>query len=154
MDICTHLYSHEHLFIFPLKPIPFTCCEGLCYCHAHPTFIPSSCKLSSCFAIWPAAPASLEKKTVSVWSCLAMWPTEVNVFMPHLGRNVNDNFKIRLHLLFPVLCVETQFSSVCFSHSFVSNSLRPHEPQHARPPWFSFETNMSQIVYSFNLTKW
>ena len=25
-------------------------------------------------------------------------------------------------------------SSVQFSHSFVSDSLRPHEPQHARPP--------------------
>ena len=25
-------------------------------------------------------------------------------------------------------------SSVQFSHSVVSNSLRPHEPQHARPP--------------------
>ena len=27
------------------------------------------------------------------------------------------------------------FSSVQFSCSIVSNSLRPHEPQHARPPW-------------------
>ena len=27
-----------------------------------------------------------------------------------------------------------QFSSVHFSHSVVSNSLRPHESQHARPP--------------------
>ena len=27
-----------------------------------------------------------------------------------------------------------QFSSVQFSHSVVSNSLRPHDPQHARPP--------------------
>ena len=27
-----------------------------------------------------------------------------------------------------------QFSSVQFSHSVVSNSLWPHEPQHARPP--------------------
>ena len=26
------------------------------------------------------------------------------------------------------------FSSVQFSHSVVSDSLRPHEPQHARPP--------------------
>ena len=26
------------------------------------------------------------------------------------------------------------FSSVPFSHSVVSNSLRPHEPQHTRPP--------------------
>ena len=29
---------------------------------------------------------------------------------------------------------EIQFSSVQFSHSVVSNSLRPHESQHARPP--------------------
>ena len=28
----------------------------------------------------------------------------------------------------------SQFSSVQFSPSFVSDSLRPHEPQHARPP--------------------
>ena len=27
-----------------------------------------------------------------------------------------------------------EFSSVQFSHSVVSDSLRPHEPQHARPP--------------------
>ena len=27
-----------------------------------------------------------------------------------------------------------QFSSVHFSHSVVSNSLQPHEPQHPRPP--------------------
>ena len=27
-----------------------------------------------------------------------------------------------------------QFSSVQFSHSVVSDSLRPHEPQHTRPP--------------------
>ena len=30
--------------------------------------------------------------------------------------------------------INKQFSSVQFSHSVVSNSLRPHEPQHARPP--------------------
>ena len=38
--------------------------------------------------------------------------------------------KVPLHLL------ETcfKFSSVQFSHSVVSNSLQPHEPQHARPP--------------------
>ena len=29
---------------------------------------------------------------------------------------------------------DTTFSSVQFSHSVVSNSLRPHGPQHARPP--------------------
>ena len=31
-------------------------------------------------------------------------------------------------------CVHFQFSSVQFSCSVVSNSLRPHESQHARPP--------------------
>ena len=30
--------------------------------------------------------------------------------------------------------VSVQFSLIQFSHSVVSNSLRPHEPQHARPP--------------------
>ena len=32
------------------------------------------------------------------------------------------------------ICVCVQFSSVHFSHSVVSDSLRPHESQHARPP--------------------
>ena len=32
------------------------------------------------------------------------------------------------------LCFFTLFTSVQFSHSVVSDSLRPHEPQHARPP--------------------
>ena len=31
----------------------------------------------------------------------------------------------------------TKFSSVQFSHSVVSDSLRPHEPQHARLPCLS-----------------
>ena len=32
------------------------------------------------------------------------------------------------------LALVTKFSSVQFSHSVVSNSLQPHESQHARPP--------------------
>ena len=32
-------------------------------------------------------------------------------------------------------CSVAQFSSVQFSCSVVSNSLRPHEPQHSRPPY-------------------
>ena len=31
-------------------------------------------------------------------------------------------------------CISVQFSSVQFSGSVVSDSLRPHGPQHARPP--------------------
>ena len=30
--------------------------------------------------------------------------------------------------------IQVQFSSVQFSHSVMSDSLRPHEPQHTRPP--------------------
>ena len=32
------------------------------------------------------------------------------------------------------MCLALSFSSVQFSHSVVSDSLRPHELQHARPP--------------------
>ena len=35
------------------------------------------------------------------------------------------------------MCKEIQFSSVQFSHSVMSDSLRPHESQHARPPCLS-----------------
>ena len=31
--------------------------------------------------------------------------------------------------------IDRMFSSVQFSRSVVSDSLRPHEPQHTRPPW-------------------
>ena len=31
----------------------------------------------------------------------------------------------------------SRFSSVKFTHSVMSDSLRPHEPQHARPPYLS-----------------
>ena len=39
----------------------------------------------------------------------------------------------------------TQFSSVQFSCSVMSDSLQPHEPQHARPPW--------SIINSWSLLK-
>ena len=40
------------------------------------------------------------------------------------------------YLILPVQIYnqELRFSSVQFSHSVMSNSLRPHELQHARPP--------------------
>ena len=37
-------------------------------------------------------------------------------------------------MVFPIVVYGCEFSSVQFSHSVVSNSLRPHELQHARPP--------------------
>ena len=41
------------------------------------------------------------------------------------------------HSVVIFLYVPIQFSSVQFSRSVVSDSLRPHESQHARPPWSS-----------------
>ena len=38
------------------------------------------------------------------------------------------------HLFFLFIWIITHFSSVQFSRSVVSDSLRPHESQHARPP--------------------
>ena len=42
--------------------------------------------------------------------------------------------KIYREILNIYQCSAIQFSSVQFSHSVLSNSLRPHELQHARPP--------------------
>ena len=39
-----------------------------------------------------------------------------------------------LHTFGPYSCHCVQFSSVHFSHSVLSDSLRPHESQHTRPP--------------------
>ena len=41
------------------------------------------------------------------------------------------------HLVCWVPTVLHNFSSVQFSHSIMSHSLQPHEPQHARPPCIS-----------------
>ena len=41
---------------------------------------------------------------------------------------------VALPFLKPANNLEVQFSSVQFSHSVVSDSLQPHESQHARPP--------------------
>ena len=39
-----------------------------------------------------------------------------------------------VQLSYPYMTTGKTISSVQFSHSVVSDSLRPHEPQHARPP--------------------
>ena len=53
-----------------------------------------------------------------------------------LGQEViNEYFLLLVSGNFRVVCyLSTQFGSVQFSHSVVSDSLRPHESQHARPP--------------------
>ena len=45
-------------------------------------------------------------------------------YIPLLEKNLQQNFKNKIYL----------FSSVQFGCSVVSDSWRPHEPQHTRPP--------------------
>ena len=52
--------------------------------------------------------------------------TDFHIQGDHLNRHIDNLWKISLKLV---------FSSVQFSHSVVSNSLWPHESQHASPPY-------------------
>ena len=49
-------------------------------------------------------------------------------------KNARWNKKVLIVTADRFAYISVQFSSVQFSHSDLSNSLRPHEPQHARPP--------------------
>ena len=71
-------------------------------------------------------------------------------------------FHLWILFLFHLFCYLLEVYSVQFSHSAVSNSLRSHEPQHARPPclsptprvhpnpcplsWWSHPTILSSVV--------
>ena len=56
-------------------------------------------------------------------------PETIKFLEENIGRTLDDINQSKI-LYDPPL----QFSSVQFSHSVVSDSLRPHESQHARPP--------------------
>ena len=52
----------------------------------------------------------------------------IDLSIPHSFKNY------RFTVCFVNWCASLPCSSVQFSHSVTSNSLRPHEPQHTRPP--------------------
>ena len=66
------------------------------------------------------------------WSQLSNWTTtkDVYILIPGTWEYVNINGKKKKK----TLQMESRFSSVQFSRSVLSNSLWPHESQHARPP--------------------
>ena len=89
-----------------------------------------------------------ERETAGKWGllnadvtkCLApVWLTSITLFFFlwwELKSN-SSNFHIaysHIDYIYHVVHYILQFSSVQFSRSVVSNSLWPHEPQHARPP--------------------
>ena len=78
--------------------------------------------------------------TFTVFKCTIQWhivmqpsPLSISRTLPspqtETSLPVNNNFP-----LLPPPSPSVQFSSVQFSRSVVSDSLRPHEPQHSRPP--------------------
>ena len=71
------------------------------------------------------------------WSRVKTWPSTAE------GTVLIDGWKTKIHMLcsaakkkelWDLVLQQPQFSSVQFSHSVVSDSLRPHESQHARLP--------------------
>lgn len=47
-----------------------------------------------------------------VWPCDLLWPMGVNVTQPHLGKNVQNKFRIRLYLLLFSLCFENNIFQI------------------------------------------
>ena len=80
-----------------------------------------------------------EKTVHFYWPCI-QWPCQICLFKPFIYRfflvfSVPSLFSFQYQTIcFFFLPYGAQFSSVQFSRSVVSDSLRPHELQHARPP--------------------
>ena len=68
------------------------------------------------------------------WATLKLGFSNVNLFLKLyiLAQNLKGRSKVET--IFFNLRFYYSFSSVQFSHSVMSDSLRPHELQHARPP--------------------
>ena len=77
----------------------------------------------------PRLPGSLVNKEVDA----AMGGEEMNARFRREAAYMSGPF-IRGHVHIIIALVSPQFSSVQYSRSVVSNSLRPHESQRARPP--------------------
>ena len=67
---------------------------------------------------------------VCVCVCLNPLWNNANTFL----LNIENKWEQVVSFMSHLLCIFFQFSSVQFSCSVVSDSLRPHELQHARPP--------------------
>ena len=71
-----------------------------------------------------------------LYSCMYLWNGNwsPNYFMEN--RIVLSHMSIHTHVYMYTLykCVHAYIDSVQFSHSFMSDSLQPYGPQHARPP--------------------
>ena len=57
-----------------------------------------------------------------------------SLYLEEEDHQISGNFSIEKTRIWIWIAILSCFSSVRFSRSVVSNSLRPHESQHARPP--------------------
>ena len=81
-----------------------------------------------------------------------------NLYSISKSRDITLPKKVHLvkAMVFPVVMYGCEFSSVQFSRSVVSNSLQPHELQHARPPcpsptsWNSLKLMYIELVMPSN----
>ena len=122
--------AYLRLFIFlPAILIPACASSRLAFCMMH-----SACKLNKqgdniqpwCtpFPIWKQPIVSSPVLTVASWPAYRFPRRQVRWSGIHISWQIFQ---------FVVIHTKT-FSSVQFSHSVVSDSLRSHESQHARPP--------------------
>ena len=86
-------------------------------------------------SLWPNELYSSNIEVVSLSLFQGIFPTQgLNLHLLWLLHWQVDSLPLR-QLGSPKLLLTLKiFSSVQFSHSVVSDSLQPHEPQHARPP--------------------
>ena len=96
--------------------------------------------------LWKTISKSLPRKVCDLWIYnFNKWHLKFTFTYPLLKLQNNIQLWIQYDLSLSLECVHTHtrrciyiFHAVCisvqFSRSVVSNSLRPHEPQHLRPP--------------------
>ena len=121
-----------------------------------PTSLPSGTLASSCPRTWGLHPG-----TELYWKAVRLVYISCSVKSPFVFNHLDISiyiFQIQL-CIFGVIFDSSLFlrggvlsPSVQFSHSVVSNSLRPHELQHARPPCLS--TTPAVYPNSCPLSQW
>ena len=109
----TAIHDLDFLWYFSFSSLHF------CYC-MHVSFLSFRAGIKSCSSIY------LQKQAWRMTQhrhLIHVCGIDLNYWMQSNGRMGFMSFRFRI-----------QFSSVQFSHSVMSDSLQPHESQHARPP--------------------
>ena len=97
--------------------------------------VPFNSGLLESYCPSPRELLSLWKLPVSVTSWYRLCFKIIASLKSHqLFGNLNFLYDFSVYKTYIDRCILIQFSSLQFSHSVMSDSLQPHESQHARPP--------------------